>query len=289
MGAAILSAPRRRLGGYIRERLFVDARDYGHPRGDPGVFGPGTVTWAVHANPVSLAIGGIAAVVLELAEPRVRTGVWEHSNFRTDPLGRMRRTADATMLTTYGPTAAVEQRIAMVNRMHERVSGRTPDGQAYHAMDPELLTWVQATVNYGFLNAYVRYVDPGLSRGDQDRYYAEAAAMGARFGSRGLPASVDGAERLIEEMRPKLNPHPIIGEFLDLVSRTSPAGPAGRAVQPLLVDASVGLLPDWVPGQLGVSRPRARARAAERLMGPLARAAGRLPNEIVEQARQRVA
>jgi len=63
--------------------------DYRRPIGDPGFFGPDSVAWRVHANPVALAVGGVAAVILELAEPRVRSGVWEHSSFRTDPLGRI--------------------------------------------------------------------------------------------------------------------------------------------------------------------------------------------------------
>jgi uncharacterized protein (DUF2236 family) len=33
----------------------------------------------VFKNPVTLFIGGVGAVLLELAEPRVRDGVWGHS------------------------------------------------------------------------------------------------------------------------------------------------------------------------------------------------------------------
>ncbi|HEX2558603.1 oxygenase MpaB family protein, partial [Phenylobacterium sp.] len=94
--------------------------NYLEPKGDPGFFGPGSMAWRVHANPIALAVGGVAAVILELAEPRVRTGVWEHSTFKSDPLTRMQRTGDATLITTYGPTKAAEARIAMVTRMHER-------------------------------------------------------------------------------------------------------------------------------------------------------------------------
>ncbi|MDD3838201.1 MAG: oxygenase MpaB family protein, partial [Phenylobacterium sp.] len=123
--------------------------DYRSPRGDVGFFGPGSMAWRVHANPIALAVGGVAAVILELAEPRVRTGVWEHSIFRTDPLARMQRTGEATLITTYGPTRAAEARIAMVTRMHERVFGTTPEGQAFTALDPELMTWVHLTAGWG--------------------------------------------------------------------------------------------------------------------------------------------
>ena len=141
-----LAAPGSWIGRYVEKQLFgVGEVDYREPKGDSGLFGPGSVTWRVHSNPVALAVGGVAAVILELAEPRVRAGVWDHSSFRTDPLGRMRRTAEATMLTTYGPSEAAKQRIALVNRIHQKITGVTPNGTPYRAMDPELLLWVQVT------------------------------------------------------------------------------------------------------------------------------------------------
>jgi len=76
--------------------------DFRKPAGDPGIFGPEAVVCRVNSNPVSLFTGGVAAVLFELAEPRVRSGVWDHTDFRTDPIGRLRRTGVAAMVTTYG-------------------------------------------------------------------------------------------------------------------------------------------------------------------------------------------
>ncbi|MET0274288.1 MAG: oxygenase MpaB family protein, partial [Phenylobacterium sp.] len=230
-------------------RAKSGAVNYLEPKGDPGLYGPDSVAWKVHANPIALAIGGVAAVILELAEPRVRTGVWEHSTFRKDPLSRMQRTGDAAMITTYGPTTAAKARIAMVTRMHQRVGGVTPEGQAYQAMDDDLLTWVHVTAGYGFLNAYVRHVE-ALSLADQDRYYAEGAKLGRAFGAKDVPTSVAEVEACVQAMRPKLRPHPIIGEFLDIVSTTSPLGLAGRILQPFVVEASIDLLPAWARTEL---------------------------------------
>jgi uncharacterized protein (DUF2236 family) len=262
--------------------------DYCAPKGDPGLFGPESVAWRVHANPVGLAVGGIAAVILELAEPRVRTGVWEHSTFRTDPLSRMRRTGDATMITTYGPTAAAKARIAMVNRMHERVGGKTPEGQAYRATDPDILTWVHVTASYGFLNGYLRFVNPALSREDQDRYYAESQQTGTGFGAVNGPRSVAEADDFIEDWRKRLAPHEIIGEFLQIVSTTSPIGPLGRLLQPLVVEGALDILPPWARAQLNLpSHPTRRAAAL-----PMLRAMGRLAKpgatSIPAQAYQRM-
>ena len=275
-----------------QSRLFETAgggrMNYLEPKGDPGFYGPDSVAWRVHANPISLAIGGVAAVILELAEPRVRTGVWEHSTFRTDPLSRMKRTGEAAMITTYGSIAMVQARVEMVTRMHERVSGATPEGQTYAALEPELMTWVHVTAGYGFLNAYLRYVNPHLSLADQDRYYAEGARLGRAFGAPDPPGSVAEVEACFQAMRPKLRAHPIIGEFLHIVSNTSPLGLAGRPVQTMLVKASIDLLPPWVRdiAQLP-SKPLVRA-AVRPVMKGLARAAGLVPGEIQKQAYARV-
>ena len=73
-------------------------------------------------------IGGVAAVILELAEPAVRTGVWEFSSFRKDPVRRLKRTGLAGMITVYGAKSKAEEMIAHVVRMHARVTGSTPSG-----------------------------------------------------------------------------------------------------------------------------------------------------------------
>lgn len=268
--------------------MLRGAEIYLEPAGDPGLYGPDSITWRVHANLVALVVGGVAAVILQLAEPRVRSGVWQHSNFRTDPLARMRRTAEAAMLITFGPTAAAEARIAMINRLHAQVSGITPEGQAYSALDPELLEWVHLTAGYGFLNAYVRYVDPRLSRGDQDRYYREGARVGRGFGVIDPPVSVSAVEARIDAMRPSLRSHPIIGEYLRIVSRTSPLGPAGRPLQRLLVRAAIDLLPAALREGLNLPASPRLGAAVRVAMRAFAAAADMAPNPFVREAHARV-
>jgi hypothetical protein len=76
--------------------------DFSRPAREPALVSPDSVSWRVFKNPVSLFIGGVTAVIMELAEPRVRTGVWEHTTFRVDPIRRLRRTGLAAMVTVYG-------------------------------------------------------------------------------------------------------------------------------------------------------------------------------------------
>ncbi|MDX9996361.1 MAG: oxygenase MpaB family protein [Phenylobacterium sp.] len=261
--------------------------DYRSPRGDVGFFGPGSMAWRVHANPIALAVGGVAAVILELAEPRVRTGVWEHSIFRTDPLARMQRTGEATLITTYGPTRAAEARIAMVTRMHERVFGTTPEGQAFTALDPELMTWVHLTAGWGFVTAYDRYVER-LGAAEIDRYYAEGGRLGRAFGAPEPPGSAAEVAAWFDRMRPMLRPNPIIGEFLGIVARTSPLGLAGRALQPLVVEAAIDLVPEDIRDALGLSSRAVRLGVAEFVLGGLGSAARRSPPPVVRDAYARI-
>jgi uncharacterized protein (DUF2236 family) len=138
-----------RLPAPLQHRLEHAARSYfeapGHridftqPTGAAALFAPTSVAWRVMKNPVALTIGGIAAVILELAEPRVRTGVWEHTTFRTDPVARMRRTGMAAMVTVYGPADAARAMIAGVVRAHGRVEGVTPAGGRNTDSDFDLL------------------------------------------------------------------------------------------------------------------------------------------------------
>jgi uncharacterized protein (DUF2236 family) len=269
-------------------RSAAAARAFREPAGDPGLYGPNSVAWRVHANPVALAAGGIAAVIMQLAEPRVRSGVWEHSGFRKDPIARMERTAEAAMITTYGATAAAQERIAMITRMHARVSGVTPDGETYSALDPELLDWVHVTAGYGFLNAYRRYVDPQISPADQDRFYAEGARLGLAFGAQDPPTSRTAAEKRIEAMRPKLQAHPILEEFLHIVSTNSPLGVPGLPLQPLLVRAAIDTLPPALRRDIRLTERPLASGAVLATMRALAAAVGVAPNGIVRQAYKRV-
>ena len=100
----------------------IKTPDFSVPEGEPALVSPDSVSWRIFKNPVTLFIGGVAAVFMEFADPRVRAGVWEHSNFRTDPVLRSKRTGLAAMITVYGPRSVAVKMIEMVTRMHARVS-----------------------------------------------------------------------------------------------------------------------------------------------------------------------
>jgi uncharacterized protein (DUF2236 family) len=224
--------------------------DFLRPIGEPALVPPDSISWRVFKNPLALFIGGVAAVIMELAEPRVRTGVWEHTTFRVDPIRRLRRTGLAAMVTIYGARSEAEAMIGGVRRMHDRVVGTTPAGQAYRANDPELLNWVQGTAAYGFLQAYHTYVRP-LSDLERDRYYAEGVTAAGLYGASAATSEAALAMRF-EAMADRLERSDILFEFLAIM-RSAPILPLPlRPVQPLLVRAAIDLTPHWLQAMVGL-------------------------------------
>lgn len=228
--------------------------DFSQPTGEMALTSPDSVSWRVFKNPVSLFIGGIVAVIMELAEPRVRSGIWEHTTFRADPMRRLRRTGLAAMVTVYGARSTAESMIARVRRMHGTVAGTTPSGEAYRATDPELLRWVHGTAAYGFLNAYHAYVRP-LGIAERNRYYAEGMPAAALYGATGAAASEADLERLFAATTARLEHSPIVFEFLDIM-RAAPILPRPlRPMQRLLIRAAVDLTPPWLRTILRLEAP----------------------------------
>ena len=261
---------------YRRFLQPVDAQgvDFSTPVGETALCPADSVSWQVCKNPVTLMIGGVAAVILELAEPRVRCGVWRHTNFRAAPVERMRRTGLATMVTVYGARSRAERLIAGVCRRHAAVRGLTPDGQVYDATDPELLDWVQATAAVSFLDAWQQHVRP-LSQAQRDAYLAEGRAAGALFGATWAPSGEGDWQLLLERMLPKLGPSPVIHEFLRILSM-APLLPAPmRPLQRLLLRAALQGVAPVVRQRIGLD-DAPLGRAQRRLVETLARAADTL-------------
>jgi uncharacterized protein (DUF2236 family) len=249
--------------------------DFARPIGEAALVTPNSVSWRVYKNPLSLFIGGVTAVIMELAEPRVRTGVWEHTTFRVDPIRRLRRTGLAAMVTIYGARSTAEAMIARVRRMHDLVAGTTPSGQAYYANDPELLNWVHATAAYGFLQAYQAYVQP-LSFVERNRYYAEGVPAARLYGATNVPASELELERLFETTVSRLERSDIVFEFLSII-RSAPILPLLlRPVQHLFVRAAIDLVPSWARRMLGLTGHGLHTWEAE-----VVRQAGALTDRLV--------
>jgi uncharacterized protein (DUF2236 family) len=223
------------------------------PKGDPALMLHDSISWRVFKNPLALFVGGIAAVLLELAEPSVRTGVWGHSKFRTQPLVRMRRTGLAALTTIYAARSTSQKVIARISSIHEAIEGFTPAGRRYRANDPALLNWVHATAASSFFEAYSRYVCPQF-QGHFDLYCREAVPVAALYGALDTPSSQCEMAALFEAKKDDLEPSEIIFEFLEIVQATPILPSLLRPFQRVLVRAAIDLLPQWIRQRLELGK-----------------------------------
>jgi uncharacterized protein (DUF2236 family) len=252
--------------------------EFGQPVGEPAYLHPGSVAWRIHKNPVAMGVGGVAAVLLEFADPRIRSGVWDHSIYKMDPIGRSKRTGVAAMLGVYGPRSAARRVIQGITNMHAQVSGRTPGGEAYRALDPELLAWVGATAAYGFLTAYDRFVAP-VSDADKARFYSEGDSLIRLYGVQDVPKSSGEFLAMMESLAHRFEPHPIVEEFLGIIQSGKAAPNVPRFLHRALARGAVSILPPVVRQKLALGKAfdltlfdrlalRAAGMLAERKMDP---------------------
>jgi uncharacterized protein (DUF2236 family) len=209
-----------------------------------GLFGPESVAWRVHGDVTTMMVGGVAALLLQMLHPAVLAGVWDHSNFRRDMHGRLRRTARFIALTTYGGREEAEAAIDRVREIHRRVQGVTPDGSPYAADDPELIAWVHATETLSFLDAWKAFAEPAMRVSDQDRYFAEMAVIAERLGAASVPRSRVEMLRYVQAMRPHLRSDRRTREIADLVLQR-PILSAHALPFGLVQRAAVDQLPRW--------------------------------------------
>jgi uncharacterized protein (DUF2236 family) len=225
------------------------------PRRPDGLFGSRAVAWRVHGDVTAMMVGGVAGLLLQMLHPAVLAGVWDHSRFRTDMHGRLRRTARFIALTTYGARAEAEAAIARVRGIHGHVRGVLPDGTPYAANDPALLAWVHVTETTSFLGAWLRYGEPGMSAADRDRYFAEMAQVAHALGADPIPRTEAEAQRLIRAMRPQLAVDARTREVARLVLRQPAASLLAEPLQGMTMQAGIDLLPDWARRMHGLYNP----------------------------------
>ncbi len=227
--------------------------DYDVPAGDPGWFGPGSVTWRIHSEFPGMLAGGLCALMLQLLHPRALAGVYDHSNFRQDLVGRLRRTTSFVAGTSYAPAAEVDALIARVRKIHAQVVGTLPEGSAYTAEDPELLTWVHVTEAYGFLEGCRRYCRD-VPQAIADRYYDEYRRVAEALGARDVPASEAQVQAYFAARQPQLRMDERSREVLDVLSAVRLPVPLPGVSRDMFLAAGAALLPEWAARLLGRSR-----------------------------------
>lgn len=220
---------------------------------DLGLFGPGSVTWRIHADPAAL-IGGLRALLIQALNP-LAIAAMEHSDFKTDPWGRLRRTSGYLVDTVFGTSSDAARAAARVRAVHKRVRGVDPvTRRAYRADDPELLLWVHAVEVDSFLAAYRAYAGP-VSDADADRYVGEMVRAAELVGlpAESVPADVASLRAYLDSFR-GLALTPAAREGMRLVL----APPMPAAMRPLWAIpavAAVAILPPRVRDLYGLPWP----------------------------------
>lgn len=254
-------SPLHRPASLLRSALVARVRDVfnDRARGERPVirsanalFPPGSAIWRVHGDVTTMMIGGVTALLLQMLHPAALAGVWDHSTFRDDMLGRLRRTARFIAVTTFGERADAEAAIARVRQVHEHIRGTLGDGTPYAASDPRLLAWVHVCEAIGFLDAWIAFGDPGMTRAQQDCYFAQAGVVAAALGADPVPRTRAEADALVATFLPELAASARTREVARMVLTQPPPSRAMAPVQTMLMHAAVDVLPRWAKEMHGL-------------------------------------
>lgn len=242
------------------------------PTPDPGLFGPGSVTWRVMREPRLLLAAG-RALLLQAANPLVAQGAIDHSTYQTDPYGRLERTVTWVTVVCFGTAREAERVSGGVTRLHRRVSGtlpaanataRVPAGTSYTAGDPPLLRWVHASFVDTMLVAHDAFVG-GLTAADRDAFVREWEAVARLMGlpRRRCWADAAALRRYVEReiRRGQALPGPGSLEVAETVLHPPVRSPWARTGMDTLAFISTGLLPDELRRGYGLSWTPAHAAA----------------------------
>jgi len=233
---------------------------------DDGFFGPGSVTWRLTSD-LSSPVAGLRALMVQALHPLAMAGVDQHSDWRSDPVGRLAATSSYLTIVSVGDKATAERVSQRVRRVHEHVRGvDTVTGQPYAAGDPALLLWVHAAFVDSNIAAAQLFGSP-LMAADADRYVAEMVAAAELVGvpTDMVPASVAELERYIESVRPILRATPAARESMAYLLDPPGLDPDVAEIWQDIREGTIASLPDWARDMYGYSMagPLTDARRTE--------------------------
>ncbi|HEU0237660.1 MAG TPA: oxygenase MpaB family protein [Micromonosporaceae bacterium] len=217
---------------------------------DLGLFGPGSVSWRVHAEPI-LALAGLRALFLQSLHPRAMWGVAQNSRYRDDPYGRLLRTGTYVATVVYGTTAEAQVAGKRLRAIHGRMRAVDPrSGERYRIDEPDLLRWVHVTEVESFVTT-IRRAGSGLSDADVDRYYTEQLVAAELVGldPATVPSTAAEIAAYYDDVRPELAMTKEAAE--SALFLTAPPMPYKLGFTPVrlawfgIASTAVGLLPSW--------------------------------------------
>ena len=223
---------------------------------DPNLayFSPDSIVRQIHADLPSMLIGGLASLLMQMLHPLAMAGVAQHSAYRSDPLGRLERTAFFIGITSFGTADDAQQAIDLVNKIHASVQGTTSDGRPYRATDPELITWVHAAEVSCFLAGAERYGSIELSEADKDDYLKEMSKIAFALGATWVPTTNRELAEYFVAIQPELEFTREARQARNFVLKGVRRLPHELATHLTLTTAAQALLPPWAQRQLHLPR-----------------------------------
>ncbi len=263
---------RSQAEAQVRRSLGM-TREPPPPSADPALayIAPDSVVRRIHGDLPSMLIGGLSALLFQMLHPLAMAGVARHSHYRSDPLGRLERTASFLGTTTFGTRDEALAAIERVRRVHAHVTGTATDGRPYSAGDPDLLTWVHAAEVASFLAATRVYAPVRPTPDEEDDYLDQMARVARDLGAIVVPRSTAELDDYFTEVRPRLSFTPEARDARNFVLRGVGRWPHEVATYGLLVSAAQGVLPTWARRQLRLpalpAGDRLAVRPSARLLG----------------------
>lgn len=250
--------------------------------------------WKVSRESVML-LGGRAAVLMQIAHPLVAAGVAQHSNYRADPYGRLRRTLDVMYTIVFESADDAREAARHVAHVHSFVKGTAADGRVYSAENDHLKLWVHSTLVWSSIKVYERFVAP-LNSDELERYYEETKVVGRLFGlpDEALPPTYAELRAWMRSMIDSGEVHvtDVARELAEPIVRPLRIVPKGLSSRGALVTPSLLPRPIREAYGLKINVPRAAVLAvgsrASRLLLPLMPGAVR-SHPLAREAERRIA
>ncbi|MDX3660777.1 oxygenase MpaB family protein [Streptomyces sp. ID05-26A] len=216
----------RRIHGTPGPRLFAEDRPIRHVHADHAMF-----------------IGGLRALLLQSLHPLAMAAVAQHSDYLTDPWGRLQRTSLFVGTTTYGTSADALKAVERLARIHKHIHGTAPDGRKYRADDPHLLGWVHVAEVDSFLRCHQRYGEKPLD--DYDGYVADMAVIADAMGIPDPPRTTAELDAKLESYRAELKGTAEARQAARFLLFKAPLPLVARGPYGILSATAVATLPVW--------------------------------------------
>jgi uncharacterized protein (DUF2236 family) len=219
-----------------------------------GFFAPSSVAWRVSRD-LSSPVAGLRALMIQALHPLAMAGVDQHSDWRSDPVGRLAATSSYVATVLYGERDVAQRAAGRVRRIHERVNGLDPEtGRPYSASDPALLLWVHAALVDSGIAGCALFGDE-LGPDEADQYVSEMVVAAHIVGipAEIVPATCAELSAYMASVRPELRCSAAAKEsmayLLDPPGLDEEVGEIWQDIR----EAAVVCLPEWACELYGYS------------------------------------